>query len=149
MTESNKPTETMPEGTGRALWRLLHAWARGYAVTPDVVAIEEGRKWLGQFRQAVAEASGQGCPCADYWGDITAAWPPPLKEGRRAMQQWTELMHDLVNVKLGKARYTQRPHEAFGMSEGARLWQAKQRAAREAFLERQKLLATQPNKKGD
>ena len=86
--------------TGRALWAMLHAYAHTYPDAPTPVDVERATAWLGHFDSAVAAAS-TGCNCRKHWQAITTQQPPDLTS-RTAFYWWSVMVHNSVNVRLGK-----------------------------------------------
>lgn len=95
----------MNPDTGRALWRLLHAYAHSRPDGPLSPAEQlAARAWLAAFETAVVEASAGLCPCAQHWGRIVAQTPPDLTS-RAAFFWWTVDVHNQVNARLGKPHF--------------------------------------------
>lgn len=60
------------------------------------------RAWLAEFERRVAAASAStGCACSLHWRAMVLTHPPRLQTAE-ALLEWTQVMHDLVNVRLGK-----------------------------------------------
>jgi hypothetical protein len=114
-------------------------------ITEGTMAPGTGRA-LRQFGIAVAEASDGQCGCGGAWTEILRQWPAPLHSGEE-LERWAEVVHDLVNVKLGKKRFHSYPHAAFAVEgTAAAKFKAKRDEARRLQLARARLRDAQ---KGD
>ena len=134
----------MPAATGRALWLLFHTYAWHFALAPTVADQQAALRWLLAFDQAVKIAGGAGCACATEWQTLRDAWPPDFSGGP-AFYRWSTMMHDLVNMRLGKKRFTAFPHAAFESPDQrtSRLAKLAQKTKREIF-NRRRLQAQTP-----
>ena len=91
--------------TGRALWRCLHAFAFTFAESPSEADKRRALDWLSYFDEIVSEAEGKQCNCGQHWRAIRARFPVRL-ESRDAFFRWTVLVHNEVNMRLGKGFVT-------------------------------------------
>jgi hypothetical protein len=89
------------EVAGRRLWAELHRWAIAFAGGP-----QEAARWLQEFSGRVPQA---GCGCRTQWDTDIAQYPPPLDHPEELFE-WTVLVHNAVNLKLGKTQVSL--HEA-------------------------------------
>lgn len=93
----------MDKTLGRALWRLLHAYAREFPAEPSPADRDRAAAWLAEWSAIVREH--RGCRCAADWGSILADLPPDLSSAD-AFWAWTVDVHNLVNRKLHKRFWT-------------------------------------------
>jgi hypothetical protein len=90
----NAPREAL-EVAGRRLWEELHRWALTFGGGP-----QEAARWLQEFAGRVPQA---GCGCRTRWDTDIARYPPPLDRPEELFE-WTVVVHNLVNLKLGKSQ---------------------------------------------
>jgi hypothetical protein len=90
----NAPREAL-EVAGRRLWEELHRWALTFGGGP-----QEAARWLQEFAGRVPQA---GCGCRTRWDTDIARYPPPLDRPEELFA-WTVVVHNLVNLKLGKSQ---------------------------------------------
>jgi hypothetical protein len=88
------PREAL-EVAGRRLWEELHRWALTFGGGP-----QEAARWLQEFAGRVPQA---GCGCRTRWDTDIARYPPPLDRPEELFE-WTVVVHNLVNLKLGKSQ---------------------------------------------
>jgi hypothetical protein len=81
------------EVAGRRLWAELHRWAIDFGGDP-----QEAARWLQEFAGRVPQA---GCGCRAEWDTDIARYPPPLDHPEELFE-WTVVVHNAVNLKLGK-----------------------------------------------
>lgn len=91
--------------TGRALWRVLHAFAFTYTETPTEDDKRRALEFLGWFDQIVEEASKGACQCGQHWADLRAQYAVRL-DSREAFFRWSVGIHNAVNERLGKGCVT-------------------------------------------
>jgi hypothetical protein len=94
--KARKPGDGLPWGP--PMWAELHARAAAYAGDA-----EAERKWLDEFTARV--------PCGDclrHWKELVAKTPPDLSDAA-AYRRWAVDAHNAVNVRLGRAVWTQQP----------------------------------------
>jgi hypothetical protein len=89
------------EVAGRRLWAELHRWAIAFGGDP-----QEAARWLQEFAGRVPQA---GCGCRAEWDTDIAQYPPPLDHPEELFE-WTVVVHNAVNLKLGKPQVSL--HEA-------------------------------------
>ncbi len=58
------------------------------------------KRWYRIWKRAIPKT---GCGCAENWKKEVAKYPPNFKSAE-AFFQWTWLVHDAVNERLGKPR---------------------------------------------
>jgi len=90
----------MNRETGRALWILLHAYAKCYPVKASKIHQDLAGQWLKIFT-AVVEENSSNCQCSKKWQQVLQLCPPVLT-GRADFSLWGIVVHDWVNQKLGK-----------------------------------------------
>lgn len=92
--------EAMDKETGRALWKKLHDKAALYQGELTDSQRHEIRAWMDQFDGLVGRAEA-GCRCAPHWRIIRWRYPLDLRSGTSFLH-WTQVVHDVVNARLGK-----------------------------------------------
>jgi hypothetical protein len=81
------------EVAGRRLWAELHRWAIAFRGGP-----QEAARWLQEFAGKVPQA---GCGCRAEW-DADIDRNPPPQDHPEELFEWTVVVHNVVNLKLGK-----------------------------------------------
>lgn len=94
----------MAPAMGRALWQMLHSFASAYPVEPTAESRVLAMTFLISFRESVLRAASQTCSCRLTMTAVMREFPPEITS-RADFVRWTEALHDLVNLKLGKPRF--------------------------------------------
>jgi hypothetical protein len=98
-SQARIPIETVRrvvlEVAGRRLWAELHRWAIAFKGGPH-----EAARWLQEFAGRVPQA---GCGCRTQWDTDIDRNPPPLDQPEELFE-WTVVVHNFVNLKLGKSQ---------------------------------------------
>jgi len=71
---------------GQLSWAALHS------------AEDPNPKWYKTWLETIPKFD---CECRSHWNRLTAKHPPKF-ESKEAFREWAILMHNLVNVRLGK-----------------------------------------------
>lgn len=94
----------MDPAMGRALWQMLHGFAKGYPATPSQDSRIMAMTFLASFRDSLMRVASGTCSCRTTLAAVMREFPVDLTS-RTGFIEWTEALHDLVNLKLGKPRF--------------------------------------------
>lgn len=89
---------------GRGFWHHLHGFARAYPLVSTPECRHLANAFLASFRDGLMKVAEGKCPCRTVVSKAMTFCPPPLT-GRIEFVTWTEALHELVNLKLGKPRF--------------------------------------------
>jgi hypothetical protein len=101
--ENPQPYESALKRLGRKLWKQLHDKGKSLPVQLTEADQLELRLWLSLWERAVPNWGG--CACRKNYQEIRAAHPPDFSSGP-AFLAWTQEVHSLVSLKLGKPLWT-------------------------------------------
>ena len=97
-------TPLMDPAIGRALWQMLHSFARGYPFAGTMETRALASNFLASFRDNLLKTAAKQCPCRTVMYNAMLHFPPPLT-GRDDFVTWCEALHEVVNLKLQKPRF--------------------------------------------
>ena len=98
------PTHTLDPALGRGFWRLLHGFAHAYPLLGTLETRHLANAFLASFRDGLLRVAEGKCPCHTVMAKAMTFCPVRL-DTRANFIAWTEALHELVNLKLGKPRF--------------------------------------------
>lgn len=103
--ENPQPYRSALEKEGRKLWGELHAKASSLPEEP-LTTMEQAElaAWLASWESRIP--SWGGCACREHYYDLKASVPPTFGS-REAFADWSVIIHDQINARLGKPLWYQ------------------------------------------
>lgn len=100
---SAQPSRLDP-ALGRGFWRHLHAFAGSYPQRGTAETRHLANAFLASYRDGLMRTAEGKCSCRTVMAKAMEFCPVPL-DTRENFVKWTEALHELVNLKLGKSRF--------------------------------------------